>query len=453
MVIIVILTLLTFGIVTIAVVSGYYWASAESPVAQRLKTLVPELGSQAKAKGKGPSLGARLLALLGTYSFGGRENSLGQRLSYAGIRGPRAVVLFLGIRTLFSFGPALVVLVPRISSGKPLGYALLMPAHVGACGHVLMNLWLRVRLTRRAQELTSALPDTLDLMVTCLEAGLGLNAAIARIGEERSGREDALGREFAQVAFELRSGRTREDALRGLGDRNGVEDLKALSGLIIQSDRLGASMAQTLRSHADLLRTKRLRLAHTHWARLRGLLGTKRLDPGHGLWLRPCRQIHMFGMRYAVDAVFLDEHQRVVRALSELSPWRVSPRVADAESVLELPAGTVARTWLAQGAQVGIEGGPVVSRGGAGGRGGTAVAVAAVYLGRSFGLLAANRGVQLGGAYRLVRHPMYGAHALGYLGYVLTYPSAANVMVVGATLLLLNARAVAEERILARDPA
>jgi len=85
--------------------------------------------------------------------------------------------------------------------------------------------------------------------------------------------------------------------------------------------------------------------------------------------------------------------------------------------------------------------------------GAAAAAVAALFLGRSFGLVAANRGVQLGGAYRLVRHPMYGAHALGYLGYVLTYPSAANVMVVGATLLLLNARAVAEERILARDPA
>src|SRR2546427_311142 len=107
---------------------------------------------------------------------------------------------------------------------------------------------------------------------------------------------------------------------------------------------------------------ERLRLAHTHWARLRGLLGTKRLDPGHGLWLRPCRQIHMFGMRYAVDAVFLDEHQRVVRSLSELSPWRVSPRVADAESVLELPAGTVARTRLAKGAQVVIEGCPVAPR-------------------------------------------------------------------------------------------
>ena len=257
MVITVVLTLLTFGIVTVAIVSGYSWLSAESPVAQRLKTLVPELGAQAKAKKKGPGLGARLLALLGTYSFGGSENSLAQRLSYAGIRGPRAVVLFLGMRTLFSIGPALFVLVPRISSGKPLAYALLLAGLVWIGGHVLVNLWLRVRVTRRVQELTSALPDTLDLMVTCLEAGLGLNAAIARIGEERAGMKDALGREFAQVAFELRSGRTREDALRGLGDRNGVEDLKALAGLIIQSDRLGASMAQTLRSHADLLRTKR----------------------------------------------------------------------------------------------------------------------------------------------------------------------------------------------------
>jgi len=222
-----------------------------------LKTLVPDLDAQANAKKRGPGLGARLLALLGTYSFGGSENSLAKRLAYAGIRGPRAVVLFLGMRTLFSIGPALFVLVPRISSGKPLAYALLLAGLVWIGGHVLVNLWLRVRVTRRVQELTSALPDTLDLMVTCLEAGLGLNAAIARIGEERAGIDDALGREFAQVAFELRSGRTREDALRGLGDRNGVEDLKALAGLIIQSDRLGASMAQTLRSHADLLRTKR----------------------------------------------------------------------------------------------------------------------------------------------------------------------------------------------------
>src|SRR5439155_8662999 len=117
----------------------------------------------------------------------------------------------------------------------------------------------------------------------------------------------------------------------------------------------------------------RLRLAHTAWTRLQGLLGTKRLDPGDGLWLRPCRQIHMFGMRYAVDAVFLDERRRVVLALSGLAPWRVSPRVPDAESVLELPAGTVVRAGLAEGAQVVIEGAPVASPAGAGLRLGSAL--------------------------------------------------------------------------------
>src|SRR5262249_12361470 len=76
-------------------------------------------------------------------------------------------------------------------------------------------------------------------------------------GEERAALDDPLGNEFAQVAFEIRSGRSREEALRALGSRNGVEDLKALAALIIQSDKLGASMAKTLRAHADLLRVKR----------------------------------------------------------------------------------------------------------------------------------------------------------------------------------------------------
>ena len=258
MILIVVLTVVMFGIVTVAVVSGFYWVSAESPVTQRLRTLVPDIAAEAKSKkGTGPSLTSRLLALLGSYSFGGSQNSLVKRLSYAGIRGPRSAVVFLGVRTLLSFGPALVIVVPRITSGRPVGYALFMALLVWAWGHVVLNLWLRAKGARRMREIMNALPDTLDLMVTCLEAGLGLNATIARIGEERANVQDPLGREFSQVSFELRSGRTREDALRGLGDRNGVEDLKALAGLVIQSDRLGASMAQTLRSHADLLRTKR----------------------------------------------------------------------------------------------------------------------------------------------------------------------------------------------------
>jgi tight adherence protein C len=166
-------------------------------------------------------------------------------------------MLFLGIRMLLSFGPALLVLVPNVSAGHPLGRSLFTAVIVWFMGHTFVNLMLRQRAARRIRRVTNALPDTLDLMTTCLEAGLGLNATIARVGEERASLDDPLGKEFAIVSLELRSGRTREDALRGLGDRNGVEDLKALAGLVIQSDRLGASMAQTLRAHADVLRTKR----------------------------------------------------------------------------------------------------------------------------------------------------------------------------------------------------
>ena len=122
------------------------------------------------------------------------------------------------------------------------------------------------------REITIGLPDSLDLMVVCLEAGLGLNATIARVGEERSQLIDALGEEFSFVSLELREGRSREDALRALGDRNGVEDLKSLAGLIIQSDRLGASMAKTLRSHADVLRTKRRQRAEEARAQMAGML-------------------------------------------------------------------------------------------------------------------------------------------------------------------------------------
>lgn len=131
-----------------------------------------------------------------------------------------------------------------------------------------MNLWLRMRMRRRVRSITEALPDTLDLMVVCLEAGLGLDATIYRVGQERATMDDPLGKEFSQVAFELRSGRSRAEALRTLGDRNGVEELKSLAGLIIQSDKLGASMGKTLRAHAELVRTKRRQRAEEAARRL-----------------------------------------------------------------------------------------------------------------------------------------------------------------------------------------
>jgi len=250
------ITFATFGTVSLTAWAVLRPFGVESAVTQRLKVLVggSAVGRMRRREGSGP-LG-RLVAAIGSHSVGA-DSSLAQRLAVAGYRRPNAAALFLGVRTLISVGPALAVLVPAVSSGNPLGHALAMAAFIWFEGHMLPNLWLKRRARARVGKITMALPDALDLMIVCLEAGLGLNATIAKVGEERSAAADILGAEFGQVALELRSGRSREDALRGLAARNGADDLKALVALIIQSDKLGASMAKTLRTHADLLRTKR----------------------------------------------------------------------------------------------------------------------------------------------------------------------------------------------------
>jgi tight adherence protein C len=251
-------TLATFIAVAGIVLSLFKAFTAESPVTQRLRGLVDaRTRTEAVTKSRAQhGLVSQALTGIGRYGLGG-ERSLASRLSFAGIRSAHAPALFLGIRTLISVGPALLVIVSAISSGNPLGRTFMTAGAIFFLGHLMMNFFLRRRIQERTGKITRSLPDALDLMVTCLEAGLGLNATIGRVGEERAEAKDILGDEFAQVALELRNGRSRADALRSLGDRNGVDDLKALVGLIIQSDRLGASMAKTLRTHADLLRTKR----------------------------------------------------------------------------------------------------------------------------------------------------------------------------------------------------
>lgn len=259
----------TFAIVSVIVLSAYYAVTAESPVSERLRRLVPEQARATRgAAVRRTGFLRQMVAAIGQYGIGRSDASLAQRLSAAGMRGTNAMALFLGTRTLLSVGPALLILVPQVSAGKPLGRTFWFAMLAWGMGHVLANSWLRSRARQRVRQITEALPDALDLMVVCLEAGLGLNATIARVGEERATMDDPLGSELAQVAFELRSGRSREEALRTLADRNGVDDLKALAGLIIQSDRLGASMAKTLRVHADLVRTRRRQRAEEFARRL-----------------------------------------------------------------------------------------------------------------------------------------------------------------------------------------
>jgi tight adherence protein C len=252
------LTVAIFMVVTTGVLSAVQLITARSPLDVRLEALTAD--ATRRQPGRPPrrsGLVRRALASLGHVGLVGNERTLEHRLRIAGLRGAGAVRLFLGVRTALALGPALVLLVSRVGAGEPVGRTLAFGAGLFALGHLSCNYWLRRRAAHRVQRLGASLPDCLDLMVVSLEAGLGLNATLARVGEERSAVHDELGLEFEQVARELREGRSREEALRALADRNGVEELSGLASLVVESDRLGASMARTLRSHADVLRTKR----------------------------------------------------------------------------------------------------------------------------------------------------------------------------------------------------
>jgi tight adherence protein C len=252
------MTLTVFVIITAVLVSGYYALTAKAPATRRLEEMASGEFVQTLRKPevrRGPV--KSVLMALAPYGFGGGDTSLADTLSFAGLRGPSTMLLFIGTRTLISVGPALFILVAGLVGGKALVPTLMRAVAFWLVLHLIVTQQLKSRAKRRIGSITRGMPDSLDLMVVCLEAGLGLNATIGRVGEERATMNDALGQEFSQVSVEMRGGRSREEALRALGARNGCDDLKSLAGLIIQSDRLGASMAQTLRSHADLLRTKR----------------------------------------------------------------------------------------------------------------------------------------------------------------------------------------------------
>ena len=125
-------------------------------------------------------------------------------------------------------------------------------------GIFLPRIWVSHRIDQRKLQYTEAFPDALDMLVVCVEAGLGLDAAITRVGEKISRAHPLLAEQFAMVALELRAGKSRADALRNMAQRVDIDELNSFVTLLIQSDQLGTSVAQTLRVYAEEMRVKRM---------------------------------------------------------------------------------------------------------------------------------------------------------------------------------------------------
>ncbi len=239
-----------------------YWRVTQpaSPVDERLKEINPRVSQELSPPQVSKVIVEHVAKPISQLVPPSPRNvrRLRRRLIRAGFLSENAVFLYSAIRLASAIFFPTVTLVALIITRRAFdasAVALLLIA-VGF-GLYLPSFVLSHLVTRRQKQIVRALPDALDLMVVCVEAGLGLNAALQRVGREMELVESALAYELMITNREIRAGKPRDEALRNLGDRTGIDDLKSLIAMLIQSDRFGTSIADSLRVFADSLRTKR----------------------------------------------------------------------------------------------------------------------------------------------------------------------------------------------------
>jgi tight adherence protein C len=185
------------------------------------------------------------------------SETLRWELAQAGYRHLEARRIFAGMRVLSTVTLALATLLICMERHLRSDELLLLAVTATALGYMAPMMFVRSRQSSRQMEITLSLPDALDLLVICVEAGQGLNAALMKVGREITFSSPALSEDLTIVNNEMRTGMSRTQALRNLSLRTGSNDVRSLVAVMIQSDRFGTSVAQALRIHAGSLRTKR----------------------------------------------------------------------------------------------------------------------------------------------------------------------------------------------------
>jgi tight adherence protein C len=210
------------------------------------------------------------LARLSVPEEGWESSSVRTHFMNAGFRNPSAPIIYFSAKTALALlFPALLYLYVSTTGSKLQGNTLLaVLLVVAAIGDYLPNIILRRMVFVRQREIFETFPDALDLMTICVEAGLAMDAAIARVADEIKLNSPTLSEELHLVTLELRAGASKEKALRNLALRTGVEDVDILVAMLIQAERFGTSIGASLRVHADGLRTKRRQRAEEAAAKI-----------------------------------------------------------------------------------------------------------------------------------------------------------------------------------------
>lgn len=189
------------------------------------------------------------------------HNNLKRRLANAGYSGPNASQVFLALKVASALLGVLIGTGYGAASwglNKNSLYALVMG---GAIGFYLPEIVLAFMCRSRKEKIFLSMPDALDLLVVCVEAGLGLDAGMRRVSEELEDTAPEVCSEFAKANMQLQMGKARREVLHDLGVRTGVDDMRALAAILIQADRFGSSIAQALRVQSDSMRVKRRQMA------------------------------------------------------------------------------------------------------------------------------------------------------------------------------------------------
>jgi tight adherence protein C len=181
----------------------------------------------------------------------------------AGLRGDNAFEIFMGLKLFLAPLLTIAFLEFNANLAEPMQFPVDIVLAVWICGFVFFvpNFWLNGKIKERQTALERALPDAMDLLVTCVEAGLGLDAAMSRVAQEMILSAPLLADELNQTFLEVQAGVPRADSFRRLAERTGVEDLRTLSAMLIQTDIFGTSVARALRIHSDAMRIKRMQQA------------------------------------------------------------------------------------------------------------------------------------------------------------------------------------------------
>ena len=251
------------------VAAGVYFAVAAYSSRQLSRQRLAEAGSSS-----GPVVGTSLrsqnaesawLKLVNGIEKAGlsladtRSDTVRKKLIAAGFTAPYAPRVYTLIRLTLVIGfPLLFFGIVGATGSAPSIFKIYGVVVVAAmAGLYLPSLLLRVMADRRQRDIINGFPDALDLMLVCVEAGLGMDSAFARVGMEMTESHPKLAEQFGAVVLELRAGRSHEDALRRMADRAGADEIRAFATLLIQSSKLGSSIAQTLRVYASEMREKR----------------------------------------------------------------------------------------------------------------------------------------------------------------------------------------------------